>query len=655
MKTKNKQYSIPFIKGEQKGIKTIKTKNYKPKTIGFTLVELIVVIVILAILSTIAFLSFNSYSSSSRDTVRVTDINSLKKSMELFSIKAGTYPTPDSGVNVTYSGGTIWTQGTLGDKATKLISTISKKPTDPLTLKEYTYSLLSNKREFQIAADFENPVSYRDNMRINDSNPKYLSVIPEISKKLSGIQEVEGLNILDSRFHGNDNGFLDSFLSQLSNPYIEQVSASSTGTVCYINGNFNGLVAKASTGVINVILAVPSLIVVDTTNTGNLVYNDTFGEGKLQCNGMNSPCNITFDSTNIVFSGSPSNQGDIITMMTNLKTAYSGSNITTVPAVQNILEASGTTLTDLGSGLVKNNLGTSTNLAIATPTYSCNTIEPSCSSTGCTLTTGTPTSVNQPWTKGSTNCGFTCKTGYSGDYCNLQWRDIPGTNCSNDDYTFTSSGIIYRWAGCNSVLGTGVEWGYKDDGTLGTISTAYGCRNYIGGTGSINNCLVTNSAMASSAKEKSWSNATSVVGTVDNIWGKVYNWAQATQANNACPTGWHLPNDNEWTILELALAPTCTDAAAINTWRCTTTGLGWASNTTKNSLNNIVQALKISLGGYRDIDGSTFYYRGNYTHLWSSSASGSTAYSRSLNRTSVGVRRYLNDKLYGFSVRCIKD
>ncbi|MDD2565584.1 MAG: fibrinogen-like YCDxxxxGGGW domain-containing protein [Candidatus Gracilibacteria bacterium] len=363
MKTKNSKLFVISIPSSGENLFTkktpspLKTKNQQQTPFSaFTLVELIVVIVILAILSTIAFLSFNSYSSSSRDTVRVTDINSLKKSMELFSIKAGTYPTPDDGKDITYSGGTIWTQGTLGDKATKLISTISKKPTDPLTSKEYTYSLLSNKREFQIAADFENPVSYRDNNTNNNSNSKYLSVIPEISKKLSGIQEVEGLNILDSRFHGNDNGFLDSFLSQLSNPYIQQVRASSTGTVCYINGNFNGLVAKASTGVINVILAVPSLIVVNTTNSGNLVYDDTFGNGKLQCNGANSPCNINFNS-NIVFSGSPSTPADITTMMTNLQGAYTGSNIKTISAIKNLLEASGTTLDNLGIGLVKNSIG----------------------------------------------------------------------------------------------------------------------------------------------------------------------------------------------------------------------------------------------------------------------------------------------------------
>ncbi|MDD2565366.1 MAG: prepilin-type N-terminal cleavage/methylation domain-containing protein [Candidatus Gracilibacteria bacterium] len=166
MKISNKQYSVPFIKGEQKGIKILKTKNYQQKInskislslwervgvrVGFTLVELIVVIVILAILSTIAFLSFSSYSSSSRDSVRITDINSMKKSMELYLLKSGTYPEPDNGINITYSGGVIWTQGKAGDTLFKKISSnLSKKTIDPLTSNEYVYSLTANKKRIGI-------------------------------------------------------------------------------------------------------------------------------------------------------------------------------------------------------------------------------------------------------------------------------------------------------------------------------------------------------------------------------------------------------------------------------------------------------------------------------------------------------------------------
>ncbi|MDD2566025.1 MAG: prepilin-type N-terminal cleavage/methylation domain-containing protein [Candidatus Gracilibacteria bacterium] len=117
MITINKQYSIPFIKEEQKGIKILKTKNYKPKTTSaFTLVELIVVIVILAILSTIAFLSFSSQSSSARDSARQADISNISKGLQVFKAMSATYPTPDSPVTITAGTGYSIIQGTIGKK-----------------------------------------------------------------------------------------------------------------------------------------------------------------------------------------------------------------------------------------------------------------------------------------------------------------------------------------------------------------------------------------------------------------------------------------------------------------------------------------------------------------------------------------------------------
>ncbi|MDD3302900.1 MAG: prepilin-type N-terminal cleavage/methylation domain-containing protein, partial [Candidatus Gracilibacteria bacterium] len=122
------------------------------QTKAFTLVELIVVIVILAILGTIAFISFQGYSRNSRDSVRIADINSTKKSLEIFITKAGFYPTPDNPTNITYSGAIVWTEGTLGSNVIKNIQSLNKVITDPLTSNEYTYSITSSKTEYQIGA-----------------------------------------------------------------------------------------------------------------------------------------------------------------------------------------------------------------------------------------------------------------------------------------------------------------------------------------------------------------------------------------------------------------------------------------------------------------------------------------------------------------------
>nr|MDD3720259.1 type II secretion system protein [Candidatus Gracilibacteria bacterium] len=64
---------------------------------AFTLVELIVVITILAILGSIAFISLQSYTKNARDGQRLSDINNIRKNLELFLTEKGFYPTPDNG------------------------------------------------------------------------------------------------------------------------------------------------------------------------------------------------------------------------------------------------------------------------------------------------------------------------------------------------------------------------------------------------------------------------------------------------------------------------------------------------------------------------------------------------------------------------------
>lgn len=44
---------------------------------------------------------------------------------------------------------------------------------------------------------------------------------------------------------------------------------------------------------------------------------------------------------------------------------------------------------------------------------------PTCNGVSCTTTVGSPTSVNQTWTKGAANCGFTCTGGYTGANCEI--------------------------------------------------------------------------------------------------------------------------------------------------------------------------------------------------------------------------------------------
>jgi len=123
---------------------------------AFTLVELIVVITILAILWTIAFISLQWYSAQARDTTRVSDIQNIKKSLELFSLNTWKYPIPDTPSTVSYGTQDLWYQWTIwNDVTTNLSRNLNKKPTDPLTESEYIYSTISSQTQYELLSIYE--------------------------------------------------------------------------------------------------------------------------------------------------------------------------------------------------------------------------------------------------------------------------------------------------------------------------------------------------------------------------------------------------------------------------------------------------------------------------------------------------------------------
>jgi len=135
--------------------------NKKGQKFAFTLIELIVVITILAILWTISFVSLDWYSKSARDSKRITDVNTIKKSLELFQIKTSFYPIPDNWKKVFYNDELLRKQWTIWNNVMKNLSkNLSKKPIDPTYEIEYLYSITNDKREYQILSIFEKSLSY---------------------------------------------------------------------------------------------------------------------------------------------------------------------------------------------------------------------------------------------------------------------------------------------------------------------------------------------------------------------------------------------------------------------------------------------------------------------------------------------------------------
>jgi uncharacterized protein (TIGR02145 family) len=144
------------------------------------------------------------------------------------------------------------------------------------------------------------------------------------------------------------------------------------------------------------------------------------------------------------------------------------------------------------------------------------------------------------------------------------------------------------------------------------------------------------------------------------VYGKLYNWYAAagiydaaSAANPAlrkklAPSGWHVPTDPEWTQLTDCLGG---DSVAGGKMKSTGTSL-WQSPNTAATNESGFTGLP---AGFRYNNG-TFNLIGNYGIWWSSSEFNITiAWNRNLNYSDGTAFRNFNNKLFGFSVRCLRD
>lgn len=144
-------------------------------------------------------------------------------------------------------------------------------------------------------------------------------------------------------------------------------------------------------------------------------------------------------------------------------------------------------------------------------------------------------------------------------------------------------------------------------------------------------------------------------------YGVLYNWPAAKAA---CPPGWHLPSDAEWTALEVFLISngynfdgTTTDnkiaksLAATTKWN-TDSRAGAIGN--NHSLNNKTGFSGLPAG--QRVSEAKFSSIGEIGRWWSSTAEGTGyAITRYLYFKSFNVQRTSNYTDWGISVRCVKD
>ena len=132
------------------------------------------------------------------------------------------------------------------------------------------------------------------------------------------------------------------------------------------------------------------------------------------------------------------------------------------------------------------------------------------------------------------------------------------------------------------------------------------------------------------------------------VYGYLYDWQTAI---NVCPTGWHLPSDEEWSELTFNLGEKAGGKLKATGTIEAGTGIWYDPNTGATNETGFT-ALP---GGRRDFDGE--FSSIGYGSTWWSATEIVTAHAwvRMISYNYSGVVRYDHSKELGFSVRCLSD
>jgi uncharacterized protein (TIGR02145 family) len=158
-----------------------------------------------------------------------------------------------------------------------------------------------------------------------------------------------------------------------------------------------------------------------------------------------------------------------------------------------------------------------------------------------------------------------------------------------------------------------------------------------------------------------WQNTTSGAYAVynndpvnDGLYGKLYNHYAVTDSRGLCPTGWHVPSDGEWTILENHLGGAGVAGGALKSTALLPAPGGWnppnAGATNSSGFTAPPGGLRLSNGDFVGLTYLGFW--------WSSTVSSAfNSWYRDLAFHSSSIGRNINHSLrtHGLSLRCCRD
>lgn len=153
----------------------------------------------------------------------------------------------------------------------------------------------------------------------------------------------------------------------------------------------------------------------------------------------------------------------------------------------------------------------------------------------------------------------------------------------------------------------------------------------------------------------SWVNNDTV--NLNNRFGALYNWYATADSRKICPTGWHVPSDAEWQVMERSLGMTFTEAEGTmlrghNQGPLLKDTTGWIKNGTGTNSSGF-SAIP---AGLRDASTGDFYNIGADACWWTSTEEDENqAWFRNMYFDFKSIYRIPVSKKNGFSVRCVRD
>ena len=136
--------------------------------------------------------------------------------------------------------------------------------------------------------------------------------------------------------------------------------------------------------------------------------------------------------------------------------------------------------------------------------------------------------------------------------------------------------------------------------------------------------------------------------TYGNTYGALYNWYAVADERGLCPTGFHVPTDDDWNTL-------VTFAGGVDEAGGKLKEEGTIHWNTPNTAATDFYGFKALPGGRRCYEGN-FWYIGEGARWWTSTQFNTElAWSRNVSYNNAKVLRDYKEKTYGMSIRCVKD